>query len=245
MSRFSNSNNPLIGEKALNKHTRGLEDTTYQPMTVSGAVDKSLILGCILLFTAIIGYSAPSNLFLFGGMIGGLVLVIISVIKPQYSSITAPAYAALEGLFVGAVTAIYAQAFDGIIFQAVSLTIAVLFAMLFIYKSGMIKVTPQFRTGVIMATFGIFAVYILSFILSFFGINVPFLHEGGMIGIGISLVIIGVAALNLLLDFDNFDKGAEMGLPKYYEWFFGMGLMITLVWLYLEILRLLAVLQSD
>ena len=96
-----------------------------------------------------------------------------------------------------------------------------------------------------MATFGIFAVYMLSWVLSFFGITVPYLHQGGMMGIGISLAIIGVASLNLLLDFDNFDRGEEMGLPKYYEWFFGMGLMVTLVWLYVEILRLLSILNRD
>ena len=244
-NRFNSSNNPVINEKAMQKHQAGITDYDGMTMSVEGAVNKSLMLGAILLFTAILGYSNPSPLVMYGGMIGGLVVVLISVFRPQYSPYTAPAYAALEGLFVGAVTAIYAQAYDGIIFQAVSLTIAILFGMLFLYKSGLVEVTPKFRTGVIMATFGIFAVYLVSWILSFFGINLPFLHEGGMIGIGISLFIIGIAALNLLLDFDNFDKGEEMGLPKYYEWFFGMGLMITLVWLYLEILRLLAVLNRD
>lgn len=244
MSRFTNSNNPLIGEKALERRQLP-QDYSNGSMSVDGAVNKSLILGCILLFTAVIGYSAPSNLFLFGGMIGGLVLVIVSVIKPQYSAYTAPAYAALEGLFVGTVSAMYAHQFDGIVFQAVSLTMAIFFAMLFLYKSGTIKVTPQFRTGIIMATGAIFIVYILSWILSFFGIQMPFLHENSMIGIGISLAIIGVASLNLLLDFDNFDRGEEFGLPRYYEWFFAMGLIITLVWIYIEVIRLLAILSSN
>ena len=243
--RFTNSSNPLISEKALEKHRQIPGDYAEQSMSVRGAVDKSLILACILLFTSIIGYSAPSNLFMYGGMFGGLALVIFSVFKPQYSAFTAPAYAAVEGLFVGSVTSYFAMAYDGIVFQAVSLTIAILFTMLFVYKSGLIKVTSKFRTGVIMATGAIFIVYLASFALSFFGINIPFLHENSMIGIGISLVIIGVASLNLLLDFDNFDKGEELGLPKYYEWFFGMGLMITLVWLYIEIIRLLAILNSD
>lgn len=244
MSRFTKSNNPLISEKAMER--RGIpQDYTEGTMSVDGAVNKSLILGCILLFTAIVGYSAPSNLFLFGGMLGGLALVIVSVIRPQYSPYTAPAYAALEGLFVGTVSAMFAHQFDGIIFQAVSLTMAIFFAMLFLYKSGTIKVTPQFRTGVIMATGAVFVVYILSWVLSFFGINMPFLHEGGMIGIGISLAIIGIASLNLLLDFDNFDKGEQMGMPRHYEWFFAMGLIITLVWIYIEVLRLLAVLSSN
>ncbi len=243
--RFTHSNNPIISDKALKRQGSTPIEYSGTTMSVRGAVDKSLILASILLFTAIFGFSSPSPLFMYGGMIGGLILVIISVFKPQYSAITAPAYAAFEGLFVGAITAIYAQAYDGIVFQAVSLTIALLFCMLFLYKSGIIKVTPEFRTAVIMATFAILGIYILSFVLSFFGINIPFLHEGGMMGIGISVVIIGVACLNLLLDFDNFDRGEELGLPKYYEWFFGMGLLITLVWLYLEILRLLAMLNRD
>lgn len=243
-NRFTNSNNPLISEKALERN-RSDVDYSDGPMSVSGAVDKSLILAAILLFTAIIGYSIASPMLMIGGAVIGLILVVISVFKPQYSGMTAPAYAAFEGLFVGSLTAAYATAYNGIVFQAVSLTIAILFGMLFLYKSGMVRVTPQFRTGVIMATFGIFAVYLISFVLSFFGITVPYLHQGGMMGIGISLAIIGVASLNLLLDFDNFDRGEEMGLPKYYEWFFGMGLMVTLVWLYVEILRLLSILNRD
>ncbi len=138
----------------------------------------------------------------------------------------------------------YASVYSGIVFQAISLTMAILFAMLFLYKSGMIKVTASFRTGVIMATMGVFAVYMITWILSFFGINMPFIHEGGTMGIIISLVIIGIASMNLLLDFDNFDKGEQYGLPSYMEWFFGMGLLITIVWIYLEVLRLLAKLSS-
>ncbi|RME03633.1 MAG: Bax inhibitor-1/YccA family protein, partial [Bacteroidetes bacterium] len=132
----------------------------------------------------------------------------------------------------------------GIIFQAVTLTFAVLFMMLFLYKSGTIKVTQKLRSGVIMATGAILLVYIINLVLSFFGMNVPYLHEGGMMGIGISLLIIGVAAMNLLLDFDNFDKGEQYGAPAYMEWFCAMGLIITLVWLYIEILRLLSILSG-
>ena len=244
-NRFRKSSNPIISDRALDRHRNTTDISNGETMHVRGAVDKSLLLSAILLFTAMIGYGSASPLFLYGGMIGGLVLVIISVFKPQYSPFTAPAYAALEGLFVGSITAIYAQAYSGIVFQAVSLTIALLFGMLFLYRSGLIQVTPQFRTGVIMATFAIFGIYLLAFILSFFGINLPYLHEGGFMGIAISLAIIGVASLNLLLDFDNFDRGEELGLPRYFEWFFAMGLLITLVWLYIEILRLLAILNRD
>ncbi|MEZ4958696.1 MAG: Bax inhibitor-1/YccA family protein [Saprospiraceae bacterium] len=172
--------------------------------------------------------------------------MLIASFKTHLSATLAPIYALLEGLCVGSVTAIYAAGFGGgIIFHAVTLTFALLFAMLFIYKTGIIKVTNKFRTGVVMATGAVLLVYLLSFVLGFFGISVPYLHQGGMIGIGISLVIIGVATLNLLLDFDNFEKGEQYGAPAYMEWFSAMGLLITLVWLYFEILRLLSILNRD
>jgi uncharacterized YccA/Bax inhibitor family protein len=181
---------------------------------------------------------------MIGGVIGGLICVLIAVFKPQTSWITAPLYAAFEGLALGAISAIYASAFDGIILQAFSLTIGILLMMLFLYKSGIVQVTDKLRMGVMMATGAIALVYLLNIVLSFFGISIPYLHQGGMIGIGISLLIIGVAAMNLLLDFDNFDKGEAQGAPAYMEWFCAMGLLITLVWLYMEILRLLSILSG-
>lgn len=248
---FSSSSNPMFREKTLQRAAQNTLDgdfiqTAGQRMTVSGAVNKSLILGAIMLLTASVGYTYASPLFMWGGAILGLVTVLAASFKPEWSTFLAPLYAALEGFFVGSVSMIYAAAFfPGIIFQAVTLTMAVFFVMLFVYKMGIIKVSEKFRSGVIMATGAIFLVYIVNFALSFFGINLPFLHEGGMIGIGISLVIIGVASMNLLLDFDNFDKGEKFGAPAYYEWFFAMGLLVTLVWLYIEILRLLSILSSN
>lgn len=216
-----------------------------QTMTVQGAINKTFILTGLLLLTAIFSYSNPSPLFMWGGAIGGLVVVIIAAFRPKSSPVLAPIYALLEGFFVGSISATYAYLYSGIVFNAVCLTIATLFMMLFIYKSGIIKVTNKLRTGVYMATGAIALVYILSMVLGMFGINVPYLHEGGMIGIGISVVIIGVAAMNLLLDFDNFEKGEKYGAPMYMEWFSAMGLLITLVWLYIEFLRLLSILNSD
>ena len=157
-------------------------------------------------------------------------------------------YAAFEGLFVGGISAMYANSFNGqgsIIITAVSATICVLLAMLVLYRSGLIVVNQKFRSGVMMATGAIFLVYMLSWILGMFGINIPYLHEGGMIGIGISIVIIGVAAMNLLLDFDFFERGEEAGMPQYMEWFAGMGLLVTLVWLYVEMLRLVSMLNRN
>lgn len=249
-SFFESSSNPVIKEEAYQQAAReamktGQAGVIAERMTVSGAVNKSFILTAILLATAVIGYSMPSSLFMWGGALVGLGIALFASFKPHLSPTLAPIYAAVEGLFVGSVSAMYAYAFNGIVFQAVSLTVAVLFLMLFFYKTGLIKVTEKFRAGVMMATGAIFVVYILSWVLGFFGVSIPYLHEGGMMGIGISLLIIGVAALNLLLDFDNFEKGERYGAPKYMEWFSAMGLLITLVWLYVEILRLIALFSSS
>jgi uncharacterized YccA/Bax inhibitor family protein len=240
---FFESSNPVMTEKAF-QQSAGTLAQGGETMTVNGAVNKTLILTGILLLTTVFSYANPNPILMWGGAIGGFIVVIFSVFKPQYSQITAPIYAALEGLFVGGISAAYASVFNGIIFQAVSITMAILFMMLFLYKSGIIKVTKSFRTGVIMATGAVALVYIISMVLRMFGIQIPFLHSGGMIGIGISLVIIGIASLNLLLDFDNFEKGEQYGAPTYMEWFSAMGLLITLIWLYLEVLRLVAMLSG-
>ena len=247
---FFESRNPVLTEQAFQKTAQETLDGSLiqrggQTMTVSGAVNKTFILATIMLATAVWAFTAPNPIFMWGGAIGGLVVVLIASFRPHLSSYLAPLYAALEGLFVGAISAIYAAAFDGIIFHAVSLTIGVLFIMLFVYKAGLIKVNNKFRSGVMMATGAVFLVYVVNILLSFFGVNLPFLHEGGLIGIGISLVIIGIASMNLLLDFDNFEKGEKYGAPAYMEWFSAMGLLITLVWLYIEILRLIAIVSSS
>lgn len=248
---FSSSSNPMFREQMFQRATQNTLDgdfiqTAGERMTVSGAVNKSLILGAIMLLTAVIGFAYANPIFMWGGAILGLIAVLAAAYKPEWSTFLAPAYAGLEGLFVGSVSAAYYYAFyPGIIFQAVTLTMAVFFVMLFVYKMGIIKVSQKFRSGVIMATGAVVLVYVVNLVLSLFGINMPFLHDNGMIGIGISLVIIGIASLNLLLDFDNFDKGEKFGAPGYYEWFFAMGLLVTLVWLYIEILRLLSIFASS
>lgn len=247
---FFESHNPVMTEKAYAQEARnttaGSGAIQYgETMTVQGAINKSFILTAILLLTATIGFANPSPIFMWGGAIGGLIVVFIAASNPSRSPVLAPIYAGLEGLFVGAISAMYASFMNGIIFQAVTLTVAVLFMMLFVYKAGIIKVTQKFRAGVVMATGAVLIVYLLSWVLSMFGINMPFLHEGGMMGMGISLVIIGIAALNLLLDFDNFEKGEKYNAPSYMEWFSAMGLLITLVWLYVEILRFLAIFSSS
>lgn len=244
------SRNPVMKEELYRKTAQGtldghLIEVTGERMTVQGAINKTFILAGIMVLTAVLGFAYPNPLFMWGGAIGCLIVVLIASARPQNSPTLAPLYAALEGLFVGSVSAIYASLVNGIIFHAVTLTIAVLFMMLFLYKSRIIKVTKQLRTGIIMATGAVFIVYLLNIVLSLFGINMPYLHEGGTIGIGISLVIIGIAAFNLLLDFDNFEKGEKYGAPGFMEWFSAMGLLITLVWLYVEILRLVAIISSS
>lgn len=248
---FIGGSNPFLNEKRMREAaTLNTLDGDFvrhgERMTVQGAINKSFILLGIMLLTASIAFVMPSQLFLYGGMFGGLAVVIFASFKQHLSPTLAPLYAALEGLFVGCVTAMYGSMFgSGIIFSAISLTVALLFAMLFIYKTGIIKITSKFRMGVVMATGGIFLVYLLTWILGFFGINMPFIHDTGMMGIGISAFIIVIACMNLLLDFDNFERGEKYGAPKYYEWFSAMGLLITLVWLYIELLRLLSKLSSD
>ncbi len=239
--------NPVLSEKAL-QDTQSIPDTSTaasQSMTVTGAVNKSFLLGLLMLSTAVWSWLNPNPTFLWMGALGGLGVVIVCVFKKEWAPWLAPLYAGLEGLFLGTISAFYGSLYNGIVFQAITLTMAVFFAMLFLYKTRLIVVTERLRAGVVMATAAIAIVYVLNFVLSFFGIQMPFLHQTGIVGIGISLVIIGVAAMNLLLDFDFFEKGEQYGAPAYMEWFAAMGLLITLVWLYIEILRLLSMLQRD
>lgn len=245
MSLFSQreSSNPVLNEKRF-ADQEAILSSDGRTMTAGGAVTKTLLLGMLMLCTAGISFLAPSPLFMWGGAIAGLVIVVIASFKPVWSPVLAPLYALAEGLFLGAVTAIFAAAYDGIVLQAVTLTIGMLFIMLFLYQARIIVVTQRLRSGIIMATVAVMVVYLASWGLSFFGIQIPYLHEGGIMGIGISVVIIGIASMNLLLDFDMFEKGEQLGAPKYMEWFAAMGLLVTLVWLYIEFLRLLSKLRD-
>jgi uncharacterized YccA/Bax inhibitor family protein len=181
---------------------------------------------------------------MLGGLIGGFVMVLITVFKKEWSMVTTPIYALLEGLFLGGISAIFEAQYPGIVIQAIALTFGTMFCLLVAYTSRLIKVTQNFRLGIAAATGGIFLIYLVSFGLSFFGINIPYIHESGLVGIGFSLFVVVIAALNLVLDFDFIENGAERGAPKYMEWYGAFGLMVTLVWLYIEILRLLSKLRS-
>ncbi|MEL6926854.1 MAG: Bax inhibitor-1/YccA family protein, partial [Bacteroidota bacterium] len=187
-------------------------------------------------FTATLG----TPMLIYGGFIGGAIVSFIAARNLEKASLWSKVFAALEGLAVGGVSFFYGYMFEGIVFQAISLTMAILFTMLMLYKTGVIKVTERFRNIIMTAMSAIMLVYLVEFVLHLFGVDVPFLHDQSMIGVGISLVIVGVASFKLLVDFDNFERGEQFGAPKYMEWYFGMGLLFTLVWLYLEILYLLS-----
>lgn len=235
------SGNPTLSEKLFQQSDRAVP--AGEKMTISGTVNKIGILFLLLLIGASISWYMPSQLFMWGGAIGGFIVAIVTVFKKEWSPVTAPLYAGLEGLFLGAISMVYATAYEGIVFNAVALTMGVFAAMLMIYRSGLIEVNHKFRMGVVAATGGVFLVYLASIVLGFFGINLNLVTGAGWMGIGFSLVVIVIAALNLVLDFDLIDKGAEAGAPKYFEWYTAFGLIITLVWLYIEILRLLSKLQ--
>jgi uncharacterized YccA/Bax inhibitor family protein len=216
-------------------------------MTINGTMNKVAIMLLLLIAAAsytwkmVTGADAGNaGLFAMVGAIGGFILALVTVFRPHSSAITAPIYAILEGLFLGAISAMINSQYPGVAFQAVLLTIGTLFTMLFLYRSGRIRATPRFQRGVMMATGAVFFAYLISWIFSLFGMGMGFMHSAGPMGIIINLVIIVIAALNLILDFSFIEKGAQMAAPKYMEWYGAFGLMVTLIWLYIEFLRLLA-----
>ena len=221
-------------------------------MTLNGTVHKTALLLIGLIATAAITWRRtmitedPSSLFpyLIVGTIGGLVVGFITIFKKEWSPVTAPLYCVLQGLFLGIISAIFEQRFPGIVFQAVSLTFGTLASLLLAYQTGLIKATENFKLGVTAATGGIMMIYLVSFVMSFFGSGIPYIHESGTFGILFSLFVVVIAALNLVLDFDFIENGVEQKAPKYMEWYAAFGLLVTLIWLYLEILRLLAKMRS-
>lgn len=211
-------------------------------MTIQGTVNKTFILLALTVFSASLIWNNPVGLmpFLFPALIVGFIVALVTVFKKTWAPITSPIYAFLEGIVLGGISAIMEKQYPGIVFQAVILTFGTLFSLLIAYKSRLIKVTENFRLGIVAATGGIVLIYIVSIVMGFFGARIPFIHESGPIGIGFSLFVVVIAALNLVLDFDFIERGSEIGAPKYMEWYGAFGLMVTLIWLYLEILRLLA-----
>ena len=249
------SGNPALKESTfLDLGSGTVVSRDGEAMTLNGTINKTGILLLLTVLTAAFSWNqalGPDGLpapgfavYMWGGAIGGLVLALITVFKKTWSPVTAPLYALVEGFFLGAISAVYNAQFGGIVMQAVMLTFGILFALLFAYRSGLIKATENFKLGVVAATGGIALVYLASIALGFFGIKIPLIHESSLVGIGFSLFVVVIASLNLVLDFDFIETGVEQGAPKYMEWYGAFGLMVTLVWLYLELLRLLSKLQS-
>ncbi|MBL0357645.1 MAG: Bax inhibitor-1/YccA family protein [Chitinophagaceae bacterium] len=244
------SGNPTLSEKAF----QGSMSTDYtETMSLRGTLNKFGFMLLMLMGSAFYSwkeYAGGGNVIplLLTGLIGGLIVAIIITFKKEWAPYLAPAYGLLEGLFLGAISAYYNEAFaakaPGIVMNAVGLTFGTAIAMYFLYSFKIIKATEKFKSVLLMATAGIGIFYLISISLGFFGVHIAFLHEGSMMGIGFSLIVVAVAALNLILDFDMIEQGTQAGAPKYMEWYCAFGLMVTIVWLYLEILRLLSKLSD-
>lgn len=244
------SSNPMLKESRFLKNAQA--QSSGKLMTVNGTVNKSYIMFFCLLggggfaWLQIIAGGGALLLPLLGiGSISAFLMVLLTQFKPHWAPITAPIYAVIEGILLGTITLFAETYVPGIGTQAIGLTLGILFVMLGLYKWGIIKPTEKLKSVIIGATFAIFITYLSIMVLRMGGLEIPYMHQLGWIGIGFSLVIIGVAALNLILDFDLIDQYSQAGVPKYMEWFAAMGLMVTLVWLYVEILRLLSILSSD
>jgi uncharacterized YccA/Bax inhibitor family protein len=242
------TSNPALQEGRL----AAVSVAVGQPaMTLQGTATRSLLLVLLAAFSASFTWHevATGNGGIVGpavlvGGIGGFLVALLTIFKPTTSPWSAPLYAVLEGLLLGGVSAMYNARFQGLPMQAVGLTFGVFLAMLVLYRTRVLQATDRFRTGVIAATAGIAIMYLLSFVLQMFGVSMPYLHDSSPLSIGISLVIVGVAALNLILDFDLIERGVAHRAPKYMEWYAAFGLLVTMVWLYLELLRLLGKIQG-
>jgi len=251
MAQLMRTSNPALSSDAF----RTGEAVLGESMTVSGTVNKTgiLLLCCVATaaWTWNRFFNAPPEeamqamapALAIGG-IGGFIVAIVTIFKKEWAGITAPIYALLEGLVLGGISAMLEARYHGIAIQAVSLTFGTLLIMLLAYRSGLIKVTERLRLGIVAATGGIAVFYLLQFILGFFGVHFTAINGSSPIGIGFSLIVVAVAALNLVLDFDLIENGARLGAPKYMEWYGAFALMITLIWLYFEILRLLSKFRS-
>jgi uncharacterized YccA/Bax inhibitor family protein len=241
------TSNPILQGKFFETTTR----TSSDVMTVRGTVNKTLImLGLVVVAAAYtwgkfatMGASAITP-FLIGGAIGGLVLGLVTIFKQDWARITAPAYAICQGLFIGGLSATLDAQYPGVVIQAVGLTFGTMFCLLGAYLSGLISVTEKFRAGLLSAMGGLIVFYIATFVMGLFGVDTSFMSGGGIFSIGLSMVVVVIAALNLVLDFDFIDTAAQNRAPKNMEWIGAFGLMVTLIWLYIEILRLLTKLSQ-
>jgi len=236
------TSNPALNEKAFQGAV-----ALGEAMTLQGTVNKTgVLLLCVVATSAWTwGLSrsptpGDANPWMIGGLLGGLVTALVTIFKKNWAPLTAPLYALLEGLVLGGISAYFEKAYPGIAIEAVGLTFGTLLVMLVAYKTGVIRATERFKLGVVAATGGIAVFYLIAMVLGFFHVNVGILYSSSPWGIAFSFFVVIIAALNLVLDFDMIETGVRMGAPKYMEWYGAFGLMVTLIWLYLEILRLLA-----
>jgi uncharacterized YccA/Bax inhibitor family protein len=242
--------NPALGDNTFTGVVRLAR--TEEAMTAQGTATKALLLLLCVLLTASWVWSKyyeamnPQVVtpWVAVGAIAGFIVALVTVFKQTWAPITAPLYALLEGLVIGGVSALFEAQFPGIVIQAAALTLGTCLAMLLAFKSRLIRATENFKMGVVAATGGIALFYILTMVLGFFGIQMPLMYGNSLASIGFSVVVVIIAALNLVLDFDFIEQGAAQRAPKYMEWYGAFGLMVTLIWLYLEMLRLLAKLRS-
>lgn len=249
MSLFK-SGNPTLSENKFRDTVISTNISGEQTMTITGTLNKFGFMLLMLMGSAYYSWKEVVNIggnvmpMVIGGAIGGFVVAMILIFKKEWSPYLAPLYALLEGLFVGAISAMFNEAYNGIVFQAVGLTFSVGIGMYLLYTFRIIKATEKFKSTLIAATVGIALFYFVTMILRMFHVdvdaNMPFINGGGMFGIGFSLFVVIIAALNLILDFDMIEQGSALGAPKYMEWYGAFGLMVTFVWLYLEMLRLLS-----
>ena len=242
MANLMRTSNPALNEKAFEGQV-----ALGEAMTLQGTVNKTgLLLLCVVATAAWTWGLSHSNTpeaaipWMIGGLFGGFVVALVTIFKKEWSPITAPIYALLEGLVLGGISAMFELRYPGIAIQAVGLTFGTLFVLLLAYKSGIIRATQGFKVGVIAATGGIAVLYLVDIVLHYFNRPVTFIHESGPWGIAFSLFVVIIAALNLVLDFDLIETGIKNGAAKFMEWYGAFALMVTLIWLYLEILRLLS-----
>lgn len=234
------------GNPVLTKQTFNNVSSSSGQMTIEGTVNKTALSLFLLVGTGYLTFNPINPAIIFTCGIGGFIVAIITVFKKQWAPITVPIYAILEGALLGGISFMYNSLYDGIVTNAIFLTVGILLALLTAYRSGIIKPTENFKLGIFAATGGIALVYFVNFIMGFFGSSMGIMQidNASPLSIGFSIVVVIIAALNLVLDFDFIEEGAENGAPKYMEWYGAFGLLVTLIWLYLEILRLLAKLNS-
>ena len=234
------------GNPVLTKETFNAVSSSSSQMTIEGTVNKTALSLFLLVVTGYLTFNPINPAIIFTCGIGGFIVAIITVFKKQWAPITVPIYAILEGALLGGISFMYNSLYDGIVTNAIFLTVGILLALLTAYRSGIIKPTENFKLGIFAATGGIALVYFVNFIMGFFGSSMGIMQidNASPLSIGFSIVVVIIAALNLVLDFDFIEEGAENGAPKYMEWYGAFGLLVTLIWLYLEILRLLAKLNS-